>query len=589
MIEIKNQLLGFFSALRSIWVQLSKVKPLDWRFFLWFPAIHIMSGVAYEESRLGVPFAELAPALFLAEVVFLISYFGGYWLLSKLHPNAYGATGVLVILIGGSQIIRGLTLETGLEFLLQISDSADLRRLPGDFTLGFLVALVLAYVQTARAQYREDTEQIERVRQELEIRREEAQSAATKAEQLLRERAQQALLTKLTEVEKLLVKTDLAQSAEQVRRLVELEVRPLSKEIWNRLEVLASDYPSAKPADVSWSPRTVLLKRAFRPGLTFLFANLNLIATANALAGAEFAITLLLFSFTMLPIGALLRKPIPDTFEPKFWSGFFISLLLTGIALLPTWLYLFSVAQLYPGAVGLRQSGAGLIMIVVLGLAIRASYVTSQERSLKRLAELNDELSFEISLIEQSIWIAKRNWSFIVHGTVQGALTVAHSRLKQAQKRTPEVMRLVKGDIEKARQALQQGVVQRQSIGAEFEDLIQTWQGVCEISIDYPAEALENLDESSRICTVEIVKEITGNAFRHGKATKIHFGVALENQRIQIVATNNGVPVTETTVGLGTDLLNELTESWSIENKPVGVVVRAEIPFRSFEANQSTL
>jgi signal transduction histidine kinase len=200
---------------------------------------------------------------------------------------------------------------------------------------------------------------------------------------------------------------------------------------------------------------------------------------------------------------------------------------------------------------------------------------------LQRLAELNDELSLELSVIEQSIWIAKRNWSFIVHGTVQGALTVAHTRLKQAGKDSKEVLKLVQGDIEKARQALEQGVVNRQSAAAEFQDLITTWEGVCEVSIDYPEQAFEQIDETSRICSIEIVKEIVGNAFRHGQATKVEFKIEIAKDRVQIQARNNGTPVTESTIGLGTDLLNELTESWSIANESGGVVVRARIPFRS--------
>jgi hypothetical protein len=265
------------------------------------------------------------------------------------------------------------------------------------------------------------------------------------------------------------------------------------------------------------------------------------------------------------------------------------SLALTGISLAPTWIYLFSVADLYPGAVGLRQSGAGLIVLVVLGLGIRASFATSQERSLTRLEELNDELSREISLIEQSIWIAKRNWSFIVHGTVQGALTVTQSRLIQVGEDKESVLKLVKGDIEKARTALEQGVVQRQSVSAEFQDLVETWSGVCDVSISAPMQDLEALDDSARICTVEIVKEIVGNAFRHGRATQIEFDIRLKNQRVSIFAKNNGSPVTESTIGLGTDLLNELTETWDIANDTDGVIVRAELPFRDSEAIQSRL
>ncbi|NBU23177.1 MAG: hypothetical protein EBS38_04605 [Actinobacteria bacterium] len=586
MITIKNRFLRFLNALNDSWSQLAGVNLLDWRIFLWFPAIHFMSGASYEEVRLGVPFLTLLPSLLFAEVVFFVSFFGGHWLLSKLDKDLFGSTGKLIVIVGGSQLLRGLALEYSLFELSGLSQAIDVRRLPGDFTLGVLVAMLLAYLTTAQQRFALDTAQIEKAREQLAIRRSQAEKAAEQADGALRQRAQQALLGKLNEVQKYLAKTNAADSAEELRRLVEQEVRPLSKDIWDRFEVLAQESSADRePEKISLWPKTVPLKRAYRPGLVFLFANLNIIATANALAGPEFALTLLLYTTSMLPIGAVIRGLIPASFEPKFVLGFFFSCLLIGVSLIPTWIYLFSVANVYEGAVGLRQTGAGLIILVILGLAIRASYVTSQEQSLRNLEQLNSELEREIALIEQAVWIAKRNWSFIIHGTVQGALTVAHSRLKQTAGLDKELLKLVTGDIDKARKALQSGLVSRQSSSLEFGELIETWDGVCSIEINCDFTLLDSIDETSRICTIEIVKEIVGNAFRHGKATKIEFKIEFENGVVLIVAKNNGSAVTEKTKGLGTDLLNELTAAWSISNVRGGVEVRASIPFRTHAAS----
>ncbi len=582
MIALPKQLTSFTRGLGLSWNQLAGANPLSWKFFVWFPVLHLMSGIAYEQSRLGIEFSELLPALLISELVFFISYFAGHWLLSKLNPDLYGSTGKLLVLVGGSQLIRGLALEASLVELAEVTTAIDTRRLPGDFTVGVLVAMVVAYVMTARTLFVQSASEIERVRAELLQRRELAAQTAQQAEQLLRNRAQEALLAKLDEIQKLLAKTDVAKSAEKLRRLIKLEVRPLSKEIWNRFELLARE-EAATPrfsALPRW-PRTLPLKRGFRPSLVFLFANLNLITTANALGGAEFALTLLLFSFSMLPLGGLLRSAIPDRFEPRFAVGMVITLLLTGLMLLPTWVYLFSVADLFPGAVGLRQTGAGLVVLVSFGIAIRASYVTSQERALQKLQDLNDELAREIALVEQSVWIAKRNWSFVIHGTVQGALTVAHSRLKLKDQNQEAVLQLVAADIEKAKSALEIGLVQRQSLDQEFQDLITTWDGVCSVKIQFDGEKLEAVDETAKICTVEIMKEIVGNAFRHGKASKIDFAIEFENGNVEISAKNNGVKVTKATEGLGSDLLNELSSSWSITNVAGGVMVKATVPYRT--------
>jgi hypothetical protein len=246
------------------------------------------------------------------------------------------------------------------------------------------------------------------------------------------------------------------------------------------------------------------------------------------------------------------------------------------------------VAEVYPGAVGLRRSGAGLVIFVSFALAIRASYVTSQERGLQRLKDLNDELAREIALVEQAVWIAKRNWSFVIHGTVQGALTVAHSRLKLKNQDLQEVLPLVAADIKKAKSALEQGLVRRQSLDQEFADLITTWDGVCSVTIERDSDALERVDDSAKICMIELVKEIVGNAFRHGKASEIHFEISLQGNNLQIKARNNGAKVTKATEGLGSDLLNELSSNWSIKNVKGGVLVAATIPYRTIESSPTS-
>ncbi len=586
---LSAQLSSFIRGMSSSWNQLAAVNMLSWKFFIWLPLIHLLSGVAYEEARLGIQFLELAPSLLIAELVFFVAYISGYWVLSKLSPTLYGSTGKILVLVGGAQLIRGLALEASLVELAQISDAIDTRRLPGDFTVGVLVAMVVAYVLTAQAIFVNSAREIELVRAKLLQRRELAAETAHQAEQQLRKRAQDALLQKLDEVQRLLGKTDVAKSAETLRRLVEHEVRPLSKEIWNRFEGLAdSKEVTPKLSRLSIWPSNLPLWRSFRPSLVFLFANLNLITTANALGGAEFTLSLLLFSFSMLPLGGLIRSAIPKDYEPSFSLGLLIILALTGISLLPTWIYLFSVAEVYPGAVGLRRSGAGLVIFVSFALAIRASYVTSQERGLQRLKDLNDELAREIALVEQAVWIAKRNWSFVIHGTVQGALTVAHSRLKLKNRDLQEVLPLVAADIKKAKSALEQGLVRRQSLDQEFADLITTWDGVCSVTIERDGDALERVDDSAKICTIELVKEIVGNAFRHGKASEIHFEISLQGNNLQIKARNNGAKVTQATEGLGSDLLNELSSNWSIKNVKGGVLVAATIPYRTIESSPTS-
>ena len=42
-----------------------------------------------------------------------------------------------------------------------------------------------------------------------------------------------------------------------------------------------------------------------------------------------------------------------------------------------------------------------------------------------QMAQINEKLSHELAVFNQALWLQKRRWSYLLHGTVQATLTAA--------------------------------------------------------------------------------------------------------------------------------------------------------------------
>jgi two-component sensor histidine kinase len=179
----------------------------------------------------------------------------------------------------------------------------------------------------------------------------------------------------------------------------------------------------------------------------------------------------------------------------------------------------------------------------------------------------------------------------LVHGTVQGALTVAASRLQLADENNPVQLKQILNDLDKAVTALKGDLAQEQSFDQQVKETRETWAGVLdlEIVVDKAAKSLLENSVTSR-CASEIVKELAGNAYRHGKAKRLVVAFSRTSEGdLRLSASNDGSPLGAENPGLGSDLFSDLTMSWSFSDDAQGVNFEAVLPgiYPLSESNQS--
>ena len=159
---------------------------------------------------------------------------------------------------------------------------------------------------------------------------------------------------------------------------------------------------------------------------------------------------------------------------------------------------------------------------------------------------------------------ANMEMSRYLHGEIQTGLTAAILLLRQASK---------SGDVNLARQGLENAVKilmknhlesfskDQFSHQAYLEQIISGWMGIADVTIEL--NFIDGMAQSRAQDVVELIGEGVANAIRHGKATKISVSDEVVLDQLCVHIKSDGVEMPTGQTGLGTEMFNQLTSSWS--------------------------
>ena len=301
------------------------------------------------------------------------------------------------------------------------------------------------------------------------------------------------------------------------------------------------------------------------------------------LTKSDFTTSLLLLavSFSIPIVGRLVQNLLPNQLM-KVTRALFLSGLVSVFCYLPLGYAISIFAQNWSSLSVTVFTAGGVLLLTCL---MTTSWFALQRERLAIVEEIkrvNREAKHDLDLLNQSLWLAQRKWSYLIHGTVQAALTVASSRLELAQRPDERLRVQVESDINRAKQAL----TSPQEFSGDPSELLQeiaaTWEGVCNFTYQISASALHALSQSptSTICFIEILKELVSNASRHGGATKFWLNAYLNAEGdLAMIAGNNGKPVpSDISAGLGFQMITDLTKDWEIDRKAAGFSATLPMP-----------
>jgi signal transduction histidine kinase len=385
---------------------------------------------------------------------------------------------------------------------------------------------------------------------------------------------------KLDHVQKLIQGRNSSQDTIRLLRyLVQAEVRPTSHQLAHKQskELVAKTRELAEGKvniGASYNFSKTLFPGAYFVMLVFTISAFN--ALSHLTSPVSVLLLCVLSTLLLLAIKYLSRSlsPLKDwqiavglvvVGSVQFVFGLGISIALRERELIPLLLY-YSVAM-------------------TAGLFLNGSYsVLSQyrEQLYDELQRTNQKLLRAVTRIKQDLWLSRRQLISQLHGTVQGALTAAITRLSTAPENDATAVARAQEDLDRAVLALRQGSLQEIELSSALGELRTSWEGVCDFTWRVSQSDLDliELHEKNAFYIVAIATESISNAMRHGGATKVEMSMTTQDGwRLLLEIANDGTPPPpEITSGTGTKLISELSSSWAFSQEDGKSVLKLELP-----------
>jgi two-component sensor histidine kinase/phage FluMu protein gp41 len=457
----------------------------------------------------------------------------------------------------------------------------------GGFTLGVGIFVFAGLALGARTEHTAVMAQLTQVQQALLALRTSSRVRLNEANAALASGTRDLLLPKLEQLQDLVRGVSGAGAVENLRKLIQEDVRPLSETLNSQASAMAEE-----PVSLSKIPKRynlflpqVELRGLIRPNAAAVSNSVGGLLLAYAIMGAPRCNSVFYLSFVSwgLAWGAKLLIPVGLKVSRRraVWSLFAIGTMMFApmylIALTevetPTEPWLLLV--LWPSA-----------LVSLMSFAFSESLDRDRVAVRGVLEAENQALAHDQALFEQQLWLGRRAWQFVVHGTVQSALTAALTRLQSSPEPEQYVLNRVVDDIDRARNALTASPARKIDLADSFNQMQATWRGICDINISITDRAGRSLQKNNDacMCVNEIVKEAVSNAVRHGDAKKVWVDIdRIDDFDLALTVSNDGVPLSaQTRLGVGSRLIEELTTDWSLESsKASGLTVfKANLPLQ---------
>lgn len=454
-------------------------------------------------------------------------------------------------------------------------------------SLGFIV--IVNYTESSRS-YRNVTRNLLSTQSRLSSQRKAAQKSFEANLIQVKNTLQELVEPKLQQLSTRLGSDDLKSSdrkalANEVRSLLQDQVRPISSSFKTSTKAMANPNfgKSVSRLSLFRLPDVVQPYLALRPLLIGL-SMVSILPFGLYVFEDDSWTTIGLLIAGLVYLAVLLVRLLLSRASPMpLWLGILSLLVLEALLII-----LIAESLLLAGYPERSLPGVVTIVGVVLFGAVAFTSITAvqdqnRDAFIAQLEKNNNRIERDLAILNQRLWVERRQWALKIHGTVQASLTAALARLSQPGGLDKKDVSLVRAHISQARKGLSQKSSSSFDLVEALKATKKTWRGILEIKTAFtsPAAKLLISDRWASVCANEIIKESVSNSMKHGKAQKVN--IRFESNQpgfIEIVAEDDGKGLPrQFKPGLGSQLLDEIAFPWTLEKLPEGgTILRARIP-----------
>ena len=216
--------------------------------------------------------------------------------------------------------------------------------------------------------------------------------------------------------------------------------------------------------------------------------------------------------------------------------------------------------------------GNWLIAVLIMFLSSLDSQRDELASQLQAAVGALDSLEAKL---RQELWLEQRQLDLLVHSEVQGRLRAAAVLAKTTG---------LASDLEKLRSeciaALTQGN-QMQTL-EQFRDELQVlWGQSMQLGFEINSKATNAIESDPYLknALFLVVREGVINAVKHGEAKRIEISVRLSSRSMLLVEIrNDGKRTFASRKGLGTELFDEVSQSWKLDHSTDTTILTLQLP-----------
>ena len=565
-----------------------------WPFFWFALPIYFLLSLAFDvflENSWRIEWLTIAVVTYLSAA--LLAYLLNTVFIDNIFANrgTWIANVIIIGLVGAfkNSLVGLMSLNFGLTDYVEWPF-----RIFGGASLAFGVLLGFVYLLGARIDNHAVLEEIAETRTRLIALRMQAKPVLEAERNLLIQQTQKVILPRLDQIQQsLFEKSEAVGIVDDLRELVTQEVRPLAASLRQAADNLA--VISVPPVNFRKSYRflneRVESRLLIRPAAMSLYLIAGHWVITYIVLNEIAANWGFLFSLVALGVIAIIKALIPAGFRvpPARGLAWLVALGFVSANI--------SYWPLKEFSLNFQQDILLLLVAMVdvtcvVGFAFTKSVELDLSEALVQFKQENESLAREAALFDQQMWIARRNWSFVVHGTVQASLTAAITRLSSTVELEQYQIDLALQDLERAKEALSTTPTSEIDLDKTISNLTSTWAGICDIKFDSSERAKRTVskDANARLCVNEICKEAVSNAVRHGEAKNIKISIDRSEDKLLVIEVSDngrGLP-SKVIPGVGSRMLDDLSVDWSIASQSAQgrTVLTARLPISGFVAEQ---